>query len=256
MAGRPVSGLPPLSEQRGISRQARAGAAAPASVAPAVRRVLSSDARPLDASARSFMESRFGRDFGDVRIHTGERAAASAEALNAEAYTAGSHVVFGAGAYRPETSAGRRLLAHELTHTIQQSRAGGLDQIQRTCRSHSDESFYASSPNYCRDTGFTGMFHSDKTCYREVPVRSSYFECPPGDQVCFSENGACEDSYDEASPVESRDADGSCNLHHACTWTYHTGEDVVPGLAEKAVAPVADWMGGLEREIYRLYTGG
>jgi outer membrane protein OmpA-like peptidoglycan-associated protein len=88
--------------------------------------------RPLDAPARSFFEPRFGRDFGDVRLHTGTRAAESARAVNALAYTVGRDVVFGAGAYAPHTSAGRRLMAHELTHVLQQSGAPS-PTIQRSC---------------------------------------------------------------------------------------------------------------------------
>jgi hypothetical protein len=162
----------------------------------------------LSASTRMYFEARLGGDLSGVRVHTDSAAGHAAEALNALAYTAGSHIVFAHGAYRPDTRSGQRLLAHELVHTLQQPRLTQPGLIQRTCRSHPDESFYASSPNYCRDTGFTGMFHSSQTCYREVPHRSSYFECPPGDQVCFEADGTCHDSYDEASPVESRDSDG------------------------------------------------
>jgi hypothetical protein len=76
---------------------------------------------PLSPSARAFFEPRFNHDFGGVRLHTGARAAASAQAVNARAYTIGDDVVFGAGEFAPETCEGRRLLAHELTHVIQQS---------------------------------------------------------------------------------------------------------------------------------------
>lgn len=85
-----------------------------------VGEVLRSSGRPLDAPVRAFMESRFGHDFSGVRVHTGARAADSARAVNALAYTVGSDVVFGHGRYAPHTGEGRRLLAHELTHTIQQ----------------------------------------------------------------------------------------------------------------------------------------
>jgi hypothetical protein len=69
------------------------------------------------------MESRFGRDFSEVRVHTGTSAAESARAVGAIAYTAGSDIVFGSGHYAPHTARGRRLLAHELTHTVQQDAA-------------------------------------------------------------------------------------------------------------------------------------
>jgi outer membrane protein OmpA-like peptidoglycan-associated protein len=74
------------------------------------------------------MEARFGHDFSQVRVHADPHAAASATAVSAEAYTVGRHVVFGDGAYRPETEAGRRLVAHELTHVVQQ---GGGDHVGR-----------------------------------------------------------------------------------------------------------------------------
>jgi len=70
------------------------------------------------------MESRFGYDFGDVRVHTDARANESARAVNALAYTVGRDVVFGANQFAPSTQLGRRLLAHELAHTIQQTGAG------------------------------------------------------------------------------------------------------------------------------------
>jgi hypothetical protein len=89
-------------------------------VPPAVHNVLSSPGRPLDRSTRSLMESRFGHDFSQVRVHSDPQAAESASAVQARAYTVGEHVVFGAGKYAPDTTAGKHLLAHELTHTIQQ----------------------------------------------------------------------------------------------------------------------------------------
>jgi outer membrane protein OmpA-like peptidoglycan-associated protein len=76
--------------------------------------------QPLAESERAYFEPRFGYDFSRVRMHTDARAAESAQMLNARAYTVGRDVVFGAGEYAPETNAGRRLIAHELTHTMQQ----------------------------------------------------------------------------------------------------------------------------------------
>lgn len=77
----------------------------------------------LDTAARAFFEPRFGHDFSDVRVHTGMKAAESARAVNALAYTVGHDVVFGSGQYAPETDSGRRLLAHELAHVAQQRNA-------------------------------------------------------------------------------------------------------------------------------------
>jgi len=77
--------------------------------------------RPLDAATRAFFEPRFGVDFGSVRVHTDAQAAASARGVSALAYTVGRDVVFNTGQYAPHSESGRRLLAHELTHVVQQS---------------------------------------------------------------------------------------------------------------------------------------
>jgi hypothetical protein len=83
---------------------------------------------PLPPSDREFFESRFGVDFGDVRVHTGDTAVQTARDLSARAYTVGSDIAFGAGEYAPGTERGRRLLAHELTHVVQQGGAGSLQR--------------------------------------------------------------------------------------------------------------------------------
>jgi hypothetical protein len=77
--------------------------------------------QPLSLAARSFMEPRFGQDFSHVRVHTDSTANKAAQALNAHAFTVGPNVAFAAGQYAPETSVGQRLLAHELSHVLQQS---------------------------------------------------------------------------------------------------------------------------------------
>jgi uncharacterized protein DUF4157 len=74
----------------------------------------------LDRSTKIFMESRFGYNFSNVRIHTSEKAASSARSMNALAYTIGNNIVFGQGQYQPNTHSGQKLLAHELTHVVQQ----------------------------------------------------------------------------------------------------------------------------------------
>lgn len=84
----------------------------------------------LDPGIQRTMESRFGGHFGDVRVHTDETAAKSARSLRAHAYTIGNNIVFGAGRYALHTHAGQRLLAHELTHVVQQSQNGDL-AVQR-----------------------------------------------------------------------------------------------------------------------------
>lgn len=85
-----------------------------------------SGGRPMSQVARSFFEPRFGHEFSAVRVHTDASAARSARAVNARAYTLGRNIVFGSGEYAPETDRGRTLLAHELTHVIQQGEGRSL----------------------------------------------------------------------------------------------------------------------------------
>ena len=87
---------------------------------PIVDQVLNSPGTALETVSRRSFERRFGREFGNVRVHTDPEAAASARSIHARAYTVGNHIVFGAGRFAPATSEGERLLAHELTHVVQQ----------------------------------------------------------------------------------------------------------------------------------------
>jgi hypothetical protein len=87
---------------------------------PIVHHTLQQPGRPLDAPTRSFMEARFGQDFGRVRVHTDTLAANSADSVSARAYTVGYNIIFGGGQYAPDTHSGRHLMAHELAHVVQQ----------------------------------------------------------------------------------------------------------------------------------------
>ena len=128
-----ASGAPCAScaeeEQETLRRQVApaalsAGAATRVAGVPrAVYDVLRTSGNPLDPATRISMERSFGCDFGDVRVHTDVRAAESARAVNALAYTVGRHIVFDSGQYAPATVTGRRLMAHELAHTTQQRSA-------------------------------------------------------------------------------------------------------------------------------------
>lgn len=116
----PVRATPaaPLLRRRGEGE-------GPDAAPPVVDEVLASPGRPLEPATRAAMEARFGHDFGRVRVHTDARAARSARAVDARAYTVGSSIVFGERQYAPGTDGGRWLLAHELTHVLQQGAAGG-----------------------------------------------------------------------------------------------------------------------------------
>lgn len=95
-----------------------------------VHDVIRSPAQPLDAATRTFMEPRFGHDFSNVRVHADSRAAESARAVDALAYTVGRDVVLGGGQHRPGSAIGRKLLAHELMHVMQQSGASSSRPLQ------------------------------------------------------------------------------------------------------------------------------
>ena len=123
-AGGRLSAGPPQ-----ISRRTSAATPADRQVPDSIAKTLNRSGEPLPGSARAFFEPRFGHDFSRVRIHRDETAAASAKAVSAHAYTVANHLVFAQGRYAPETGEGRRLLAHELAHVVQQQ--GGTPRVQR-----------------------------------------------------------------------------------------------------------------------------
>ncbi len=90
---------------------------------------LGSSGQPLPATSRRFFEPRFGRDFSDVRVHADSVAAKSAHSINALAYTTGNNIVFNDGQFSPDSDSGKRLMAHELTHVVQQSSA--ISKVQK-----------------------------------------------------------------------------------------------------------------------------
>jgi len=106
--------------KRAALQRSGAGGTSVGAVPPVVPEVLRSPGRPLDPETQHDMESRFGSDFSHVRLHTDAKAAESARAVNALAYTVGRDIVFDSGRYAPQRRAGRALLAHELTHVLQQ----------------------------------------------------------------------------------------------------------------------------------------
>lgn len=120
-------------DEQTLNRKPIAGAeaASVSATAAGVPAVLASPGQKLDAPTRAFFEARFGHSFGDVRVHAGAAAAASARAVNARAYTVGSDIAFGAAQYAPHTAAGRHLLAHELAHVVQQSGGSRAATIRR-----------------------------------------------------------------------------------------------------------------------------
>lgn len=132
-ADRPGFAPPPVAAA-GLGRESPAAGATSADLAPPdVGEMLRNGGAPLPRPLRDTFAETFGHDFSGVRVHHDSGAAASARELNATAYTVGSHVVFAEGAFAPGTAAGRRLLAHELAHVIQQG--GEPRAVQRQSRS-------------------------------------------------------------------------------------------------------------------------
>lgn len=111
---------PTVPTQEQTSPLRRVKASEPTEIPSRLRLALESPGHPLDVVTRKLMESRFGHDFSQVRVHTDEKAAASARTLDAAAFTINQDIFFAAGHYQPHTHQGQWLLAHELTHTLQQ----------------------------------------------------------------------------------------------------------------------------------------
>jgi Domain of unknown function (DUF4157)/Bacterial toxin 34 len=116
--------------QKRLQHKSSVGVERQNAVPPIVDEVLRSPGQPLDRETRAFMEPRFGHDFSQVRVHTDSRAAESARAIAAAAYAVNQDIVFGYGRYHPATGEGKLLLAHELTHVVQQRGGGNWAQRQ------------------------------------------------------------------------------------------------------------------------------
>lgn len=134
-------------KKRLILQRRATNQAEPTEVPSIVHDVLRSSGQPLDQATRAFMEPRFGHDFSRVRVHTDARAAESARAVSALAYTVGPDVVFGAGQYAPKKAHGQQLLAHELAHVVQQgqARSGGSLSAATHARSEAEARRAASA---------------------------------------------------------------------------------------------------------------
>ena len=119
----------PMLQRTPTGAGVRGHTSAPSTVPPIVHEALRSPGRPLDAATRAFMEPGLGRNFGHVQVHTDALAEQSATEIHARAYTVGRDIVFARNQFSPSTPEGKKLLAHELVHVVQQS--GGATAIQR-----------------------------------------------------------------------------------------------------------------------------
>ncbi len=128
-------------------------------VQPIVHEVLRSSGQPLDPVTRAFFEPRFGRDFSRVQVHTDGKASESARTLNARAYTVGQDLVFGAGQYAQRTEHGKRLLAHELAHVVQQS--SSTPSIQRNPLTEQEKQKDLTSEKYAWNNRLQNVYDNN-----------------------------------------------------------------------------------------------
>ncbi|HKQ30668.1 MAG TPA: DUF4157 domain-containing protein [Burkholderiales bacterium] len=140
-----------------VSRVASSSIVSSPSATPTVHDTLRDSGQPLDAATRGFFEPRFGHDFDDVRIHTNTKAAESAQSVSARAYTVGNNIAFNEGEYSPQSTAGQRLLAHELTHVVQQSQGGRA--LQRSA--YFDESPFDEESSGSEESAFEDPFEEE-----------------------------------------------------------------------------------------------
>ena len=141
---------------------------------------------PLDESTRSTMESSFGQDFGDVRVHTDSRASESAEAVGANAYTVGNDVVFRSGHFDSSSPTGQRTIAHELSHVVQQRSGpvdgtdapGGIrlsdpdDRFERAADTTADQVLNSSTqPAAAPASGTSVQLEADEESMADLPVQ-------------------------------------------------------------------------------------
>jgi hypothetical protein len=155
-----------------------------------VHDVINSSGRPLDTDVRTDMEQRLGHDFSDVRVHDDSAAAASAQAVNAHAYTVGSNIVFQRDRYDPGSSEGRTTLAHELTHVVQQrsgpvegtSAPGGIkvsdpsDRFEREAATNAERAMSAPAEPAAAETTAAPAVQRHEAGHDEEPVQGLFVQ--------------------------------------------------------------------------------
>ncbi|XXY51881.1 DUF4157 domain-containing protein [Sorangium sp. So ce269] len=197
-------------EQCELQREAAPGEQdTPRQVPEVVGDVLGSGGgRPLDPTLRRYFEPRFGRDFSGVRIHDSARADASTRAVSATAYTVGNDVVFRRGAYDPNTTRGKKLLAHELAHVAQQSGGEG-HAAKKSDKASLDISEPGDAGEREADRVADAVIREDSET-ESVPsigVRSSASSISLQRQTVCDDDGACHEE-EEASPAGNTSTSG------------------------------------------------
>jgi len=167
---------------------------------PIVRDVLSSGGKPLEAETRAFMESRFNYDFGNVKIHDSDLAAKSASSINALAYTSGKNVVFNSGQYNPNSDSGKRLLAHELTHVVQQQESIDLKRIQRRQAPYIKKITVHLTPPQSADLEWEGVPPDSATGSDHFTVSTGKGYSDPGDPAGTCTRSCCSNADTQCAP--------------------------------------------------------
>jgi hypothetical protein len=227
-----------------------------------VTATLRSPGRPLDPATRAGFESTLGHDFGGVRVHTDSRAAESAAALDANAYTVGTNVVFGVGRYEPGSAAGRQLLAHELTHVRQQTGATASGPLQVVDDPAAEAEADASARSVTHRVAVAVQRQPDDSrllpgrlrappeplLVRPGSIRETYvLPAPPDIRLVTPAIGAPEEEHPDVLPGRLQRPTPTaiklvprCSPDRALTWSDFAPGTVGGGFGAKTVAPVVE----------------
>jgi hypothetical protein len=200
-----------------LSRPAGFGPLRPAAAAGLVSApvAIRSPGQPLLPSTRAFMEARLGQSFEDVRIHADDQAAAASQAVHARAFTIGRHIGFGRGEYLPSTDAGRRLIAHELTHVVQQR--GYVDSWPALRLGSADDPAETEAERV--ESTLLGAGTHMGAGRHEPAIRRRLVIDPPGaiPEIANEANEICPSEFPPESPVSGRiEASCSTSSTHGC----------------------------------------
>lgn len=240
--GRPVvakGACAACSAKRGVLQRSAASGVAPSNLPPIVRDVVGSSGRPLDDATRVTMELPFGYDFSHVRVHTDAQAAASARAVNAFAYTVGRDVVFDSGNPGPTTREGRKLLAHELAHVVQQSRPGGVTGTSEGAEQEADRA--AAHALRGRPVDIRGAVAP--AIQRQQKTTSPGRDKAAAPAANAPKLGACKPAQDDLKPSKPWD-ELQKEYQASCASTFSKGWDDL--LGGKAPTSAADAKGAID----------
>ena len=209
-------------QHEGMLQRAAISPAPVHDVPPIVHEVPRSSGQPLDAATRAFMAPKFRHDFSSVRVHTDAKAAESARAVNALAYTVGHDVVFGAGQYAPHTTEGKRLVIHELIHSVQQEASAARtinaltitspnDTAEREAESTAHTMEHSSSYSPIND--YTAQLARQADTETETPQPAPIAAAAPVQISVDQDAGTCAPSMPGLAP-----STGNCSAYLANSW--------------------------------------